>query len=325
MKTVTTLMAVGLMVLTDAVWAANPPASLVMIPAMINYQGRLVTTSNTPYADAVHTIDLTLYPDAVSPTKLWSERYGVQTRDGYFSVNLGSGGAGQLPVNPEIWQVMWRTNNQSPGTFFMAMTVRTAPNGTPLTTPVEATPRQQFLTAPFAYRAHQALYASQADGLFGAPDGVQTSKVTNDVLSINAQSFLGLGSQGSLVMAGNDGVVMGSTSGDVGIAGTRLNLNPQAPSTNILVRSKPMFVLKAVSINTSAGAIAYNISHGINTSDYDIMIVGFNNTMNIAVRSVWMTSPSSTGATVRVDALSTAGETITVRFLGIRKLLIHHQ
>src|SRR5262245_41555261 len=174
-----------LMALVRAATAANPPVSLTMIPPQINYQGRLTTAANVPYNDTTHTIDLVLYPTASGGARIWGERYAVQTRDGYFSVNLGSGGS-PIPgvTNPPIWQVLWKADGASPDTFFMALTVRTETNGTLLATPAEATPRQQFLTSPFAYRAHQSVYATRADGLFAAPQGVQTpsrASTTNEI------------------------------------------------------------------------------------------------------------------------------------------------
>jgi len=96
------------------------------------------------------------------------------------------------PSNAPLWKVLWkdRADASSPDNFFMAMTVRTDPYGTNLVFPAEATPRQQFLTAPFAYRAHQSVYASKADALFDAPQGVQTPSLSgpsaNNQIAVNA-------------------------------------------------------------------------------------------------------------------------------------------
>jgi len=191
MKTAIRLLAMGIMAFAGAAWAANPPAFLTMVPPQINYQGRLMTPTNSPYKDAAHTIDLTLYPAASGGAKLWSERYTVQTRDGYFSVNLGSGGAAQLPSNNvPVWQVLWNFAGNESNELYMALTVRTGPDGSNLTTPVESSPRQQFLTAPFAFRSHQSVYARKADGLFDASQGVTTPSVTgvSNELALNASN-----------------------------------------------------------------------------------------------------------------------------------------
>jgi hypothetical protein len=236
MNTRISLMAIGLLALAGVAQAASPPASLMMIPPQINYQGRLTTPANVPYADATHSIDLTLYPTASGGAKIWSERYSVQTRDGYFSVNLGSGGAELLASNNlPIWQVLWKdtADANSPDTYFMALTVRTDQNGAALPTPVESTPRQQFLTAPFAYRAHQSVYASKADGLFTAPAGVETQS-----------------------LQGNS----------VNIATPSLTIN----SKPMFVRRT---VAPANSVNIGVGYA--ELSHGISTADYDVFMVGW--------------------------------------------------
>ena len=198
MKTATTILATGLMALVSAAGAASPPASLVMIPPQINYQGRLMTPGSVPYNDTNHVIDLTLYPTAATTNKLWSERYNVLTKDGYFSINMGAGGQPLYPstaTNLPVWQVMWKANPADPDTIYLALTVRTDPNGALSSSPIEATPRQQFLTTPFAYRAHQSVYATKADGLFDASQGVQTSSLlgptTNNVIAVNANVRIG--------------------------------------------------------------------------------------------------------------------------------------
>ena len=292
------------MVLVSDMQAASPPASLVMIPPQINYQGRLVTPTNSPYADAVHTIDLTLYPAASGGSNLWSERYSVQTRDGYFSVNLGSGGTGLRATNPPIWQVLWKDSSDanSPDTFYMALTVRTDQNGNPLSSPAEATPRQQFLTAPFAYRAHQSVYAANADGLFNAPQGVQTplvSSLTNNMII--------------------------SSLTNIAISAKTLDLLAAATMGSLMVNSKPLFVMTEKSATTTTGVLAIQVYHTISTTDYDVMPVCFDALATTAgVKGVTM-NPNYPYASVYFTADPGAGKTIRVRFLGIRKGVINHQ
>ncbi len=335
MKTVTGVIAIGLMAFVSAIQAASPPASLVMIPPQINYQGRLVTPTNSPYADAVHTIDLTLYPAASGGTKLWSERYSVQTRDGYFSVNLGSGGTGLLATNLSLYQVLWKDTSDasSPDTYFMALTVRTDQNGNPLSTPTEATPRQQFLTAPFAYRAHQSVYATRADGVFDAPEGVQTPALTttNNTMSIAAPnmaitgtSMLSIVSRGVLAQVSSNAMVIGSSGDYLGLSGTSVRISTTATSSSLLVNGKPMFVMISASTSSAVGAQTYYISHGLSTTDYDVMVVGFSTgNLNNGVRSVNMPSTSYSYATLSLASAATvAGQSIVVRFLGIRKGLM---
>jgi hypothetical protein len=366
MKITTSLMAIGLMALVSAVQGASPPASLVMIPPQINYQGRLVTTANVPYQDTTHTIDLVLYPTASGGTRIWGERYSVVTRDGYFSVNLGSGGT-QIPgvTNPPIWQVLWKADGASPDNFFMALTVRTETNGTALVSPVEATPRQQFLTAPFAYRAHQSVYATKADGLFSAPAGVQTpslSSTTNEI-SVNVplrtvnganggtvyanlvQAYgtspglrmlngggpvaLGVNYLGGLVIGGIShasqiyiGAQTNSTGpgSEISMSGRAVNIS--TPDFNF--NSRALFVTKQVSQAVSTASTVTSVAHGINTSQYDVQLVGWYFSQSTpGVRAAYMYPDWTTGTIIFTS--TPASGSVTLFFLGIGKGLVNNQ
>jgi len=363
MKTRTLLMAIGLMALVSAAPAASPPASLIMIPPQINYQGRLVTTANVPYSNTFHTIDLSLYPAPAGGAKMWSERYVTETRDGYFSVNLGSGGQGLLvPVasNLPIWQVLWKTDGGSPDNFFMALTVRTETNGAPLASPVEATPRQQFLTAPFAYRAHQSVYATKADGEFIAADGVKTrslSSTTNEIGvvaplrltdggggHIYANSIEAHGASPSLrVLAHNAPLALGvNYIGGISVNPTHasaifMGSQPSlaGPGTSVFVDGKtvdigtptftfnnrPMFVRGVGSFALSgAGGRDVTVPHNINLINYDVIVVGWHYPGALFIQSVYMNA-NQTAATVRFSQ-TPSSLTVTVDFLGIAKGLI---
>lgn len=363
MKTAARIIALGLVAFVGTAPAGNPPATLTMIPPLINYQGRLVATDNTPYSDANHVIDLTLYPTASGGTKLWSERYTVPTKDGYFSVNLGSGGTGLLATNRPIWQVMWKNtaDAQSPDIYFMALTVRSQPNGTAEPSPVEATPRQQFLTTPFAYRAHQSVYASKADGVFSAPQGVQTpsiSSTTNEIgmdrsLRLNgvlyANRVEGHGDSPKLhLLSGGGPITMGyeyisfpgggimyfnvAPTINIGVesaTGTDLYLRGKSVSintTNLSINNFPMFVSKAVTTTVSTSSAFTAVRHGIATGTYDVMIVGWYYSSSYpAIRGVDM-YPHYNEAYVYFTGVPTnAANYVTVHFLGIRKGLTNNQ
>jgi hypothetical protein len=302
MKTATRLIVLGLVALVISARAASPPSTLTMIPAFINYQGRLVAPNNAAYADATHTIDLTLYPSASGGAKLWSERYSVQTKDGYFSVNLGSGGTGLLATNLEIWKIMWNMAGNETNTFFMALTVRTDPSGNPLTLPLEATPRQQFLAAPFAYRAHQSTYARQSDGVFSAPQGVQTDMLssTNRVLLVS-----------NTIVS-----VYGRTTVDLSWGTT---------TTNLTVNNKPMFVMESVTAKTTGAAIMPVYVSKIDVAEYDVVVAGFSASGisgAIGVKGVSVAPPFWSYAMVSFTSAPAANQDLTVYFLGIRKGLI---
>ncbi len=363
MKTATSVMAIGLILVSSAAWAASPPASLTMVPPYINYQGRLVTPTNSPYADATHTIDLSLYPTASGGTKVWSERYAVQTKDGYFSVNLSSGGVGLLASNNlPVWQVLWRTDPASPDTYFMALTVRTDQNGNPIANPAEATPRQQFLTAPFTFRSHQSVYATKADGLFDAAQGIQTpvvSGVSNELtlnanvkvapaLTVYANRLVPQGTSGMRVYSGGANMYIGGETafvppgifvvrdqaatiqiGAVGLdgSGTDIRLvgnHLNLGVTNVTMENSPMFVRTTVSVAANTGSTLTSVAHGIDVNHYDVMVVGwYYNLPSPGVRSARIFGGNSV-AYMYFTAVPTGG-TVTMEFLGIRKGLTEVQ
>lgn len=359
-------MAIGLMALATATPAAPPPASLVMIPPQINYQGRLVTPANAPYNDATHTIDLSLYPTASGGAKIWSERYAVQTRDGYFSVSLGSGGTALLASNNlPIWQVLWKADGASPDTFFMALTVRTDQSGNPLASPAEATPRQQFLTAPFAYRAHQSVYATKADGLFSAPQGVQTPSLisTTNEIGVNVPVRVS-GTSGGIVYANvvqahgaSPGLRMLNNNGPVALGVNYLGgliiggishsseiyigaqANTSGPGTDVRVdgrtvdigtpgftfNNRPMFVRTSETVAVNTGSTGTSVPHGINTSQYDVVVIGwYYSASTPSVRAAYISSPTSVNGTILFSAIPSGG-TATLYFLGIAKGLMDLQ
>ena len=93
MQSMKTLIAVAVLASCVVAGAAEPPASLTMVPAYVNYQARLVAPDGSPYSNATHDIELRLYEDAGGGSAVWGEKYSVKTQDGYLSVLLGSGGA----------------------------------------------------------------------------------------------------------------------------------------------------------------------------------------------------------------------------------------
>jgi hypothetical protein len=266
-------------------------------------------------------------------------------------------------TNPPLYQVLWKADGASPDNFFMALTVRTETNGTVLANPVEATPRQQFMTAPFAYRAHQSVYATKADGLFGAPQGVQTpslSSTTNEIgvsvpMRINganggtvyANVVQAHGASPGLRMLNNNGplalgidylggLTFGSAHSSAIYIGSISNINGSGSGVymggreiNITTRDftfngRPMFVRKEVTVAANTGSLLTSVPHGLNTTYYDIAVVGwyYNNTSPY-VRSAYVL-PTSSSATVFFTATPTSGS-VTIHFLGIAKGLTENQ
>lgn len=185
------VLAIGL----AAGWAVSASAEIPtnqvnMIPAgLVNYQGTLLTPTNSPYANGIYDIDFRIYPESSGgPDKaLWGAGYKVFVNNGVFGVMLGKSGGTALNDNPtefqpdELWKALW-FDEGSPENLdlFLGITVKNDQNGNPIATPAEAMPRQQFLTTPYAARAQQAMYARRASGDFDVGGNLTAPNIITD-------------------------------------------------------------------------------------------------------------------------------------------------
>ena len=179
MKTIQIVITITMLAMGTVVQAADPPASLSLVPEYINYQGRLVSPDGEPYSNATHKIELRLYEEASGGDFVWAEEYSTKTQDGHFSVLLGSGGTPLPGSSNVLWRTLWSEGGGSPDSFYMGVTVLTDQEGKTLAIPKEASPRQQFVTTPFAFRAHQSAYATKAAGEFQALEGINTPAINS--------------------------------------------------------------------------------------------------------------------------------------------------
>lgn len=73
------------------------------IPQTISYQGVLTNASSTPVPDGNYNLTFKLYDVASGGTALWTEAQTVATRNGNFTVMLGSVTALNLPFDRPYW------------------------------------------------------------------------------------------------------------------------------------------------------------------------------------------------------------------------------
>lgn len=127
------------------------------------FQGRLLNASGAVVADGYYNMEFTIYQDGdgqtagnPSGTQLWSESYvnnnaneGVQVRNGYFSVQLGSNTAFGSSID---WNqdTLWLSMNVA-GTAAACTTFGSAP----CTEDGEMLPMKRFTSAPYAMNAGQ--------------------------------------------------------------------------------------------------------------------------------------------------------------------------
>lgn len=117
------------------------PATLVAIPQMLSYQGRLTDTFGLPVPDTTYGTSFLLYTQPTGGSSLWNEDQTIRTRGGLFSVLLGT-------VNP-IDSV------PDAGTLYLAMKVETAP---------EMTPRIRLGSAAYCFSSDRAANSDRLQG-----------------------------------------------------------------------------------------------------------------------------------------------------------------
>ena len=120
---------------------ATAAPALAAVPNLVNFQGILTDSSGGPLLDGPHALTFRIYEVASGGSLQWSESQSVTTRGGLFNVLLGS-----VTTFPS-------------GVF----------DGTPryLEVQVESdppmTPRQQFVSVPYAFHADTADSANSAE------------------------------------------------------------------------------------------------------------------------------------------------------------------
>jgi hypothetical protein len=101
------------------------------VPKTINYQGRLTDLSGNPVVDGVHSVTVSLYTSAAATTATWADNFSAATKNGYFTLVLGSS-----------------TQNLNAVDFSQQYWV-----GIRVDTDSEMTPRQALNSVPYALKA----------------------------------------------------------------------------------------------------------------------------------------------------------------------------
>jgi len=156
-------------------------------PAYLNYQGKLTDNTGQPLANGTVTLEFNIWDDANAGNQVWGPFYcdGVVGAghtapaivvNGRFNVILGPTDTAGQPIQDVF----------TSSTLFLAITV----NGTN-----SILPRQQFLSAPYAFKANHADTASSAAT-------VADANVAR--LSSNPQTFSGQNTFSSNVTVGGN-------------------------------------------------------------------------------------------------------------------------
>lgn len=189
----------------------------------LSFQGRLLTGSGSVVPDGYYNMQFKIYQDGTGTTAgdtggtlKWTENYvnnnadgGVQVKDGFFSVPLGS-------VNPFGTSVDW---NQD--TLFLSMNVAgsaascTAFGGGTCAADGEMLPMKRITSAPYALNSGQ-LGGKTADNFVQLGQGVQT-----DASSNTSSIFVNKTGYGNLIQLQNAGsdLFTVTNSGDITLGG----------------------------------------------------------------------------------------------------------
>ena len=177
--------------------AAVPSTATQNVPGKMNYQGYLRDPSTgNAYADGIYTLDCRIYSNDMGGTPLWGGRYSAYVKDGYFNIMLGDENATQnlddmsgitYTGAANLWKALWGANSTDCKRFLGVTPLQDA-NHAVISSPTEIMPRQELLTAPFAFRAQSAQYASEAKENFTVGGNLTVNGTTTFSGAINAST-----------------------------------------------------------------------------------------------------------------------------------------
>ena len=189
------------------IMAAAPSTATQFTPKLMNYQGYLANPSNgNAYRDGIYSIECRLYRDASGGTAIWGGRYSVYVKDGHFNIMLGDSSATDLGctyANADIWKALWSdtsVTSSKRNDLWLGITLREDYNNTPIANPTEIAPRQQLLTAPYAFRAQSAEYANQSVGNFKVNGTLTATSLS--LTGNNALNYITANATPSLMLGG---------------------------------------------------------------------------------------------------------------------------
>ncbi len=164
-------------------------------PSTVDYQGRLLDSTGTPFGDTAPTnyeLRLRLYDAETGGAIVWAEKQIVTVSKGLFSVRLGEGnailGAGAVEEG-----TVGHASPGLPGAFngkerFLGVTVVLPGQANP----AEIIPRLSFLASPFSYVAGTAQVAQSVNQPAGSPpSSLNVGSISYVPLVLSASATLG--------------------------------------------------------------------------------------------------------------------------------------
>ena len=160
------------------VWSSRAQS----VPAFTNYQGRLVDANGVNAPDGSgYEIEVRMWSAPVDGDLIWGARYsGVQVRNGVYSLILGAPGGESLPQA----QTNELTSAFEDPNRYIGVTVSKGASGILVLESTEILPRQQIMTAPFAFKANQSKNSAHAAIASSVENnGVTTTAIKNGAIT----------------------------------------------------------------------------------------------------------------------------------------------
>lgn len=203
--------AIALLTLLCLLAAPAPATAQSGIPAAINYQGKLTDNLGNPVASGYYEVSFRIWDhptQAATGNYLWGRTFPLNVvTNGMFNVLLTDDGSQfNSPATPKVASLLQAFEGAD---RYLGLAVSRNPAGQ-VTTPVEISPRQQLVTAPFAIHAYSASladyagFATNAAYAYAAASGSAGSQ-------FNASS--GLQVTGQTTLNGNLNVQASTTTG----------------------------------------------------------------------------------------------------------------
>jgi tetrahydrodipicolinate N-succinyltransferase len=256
-----------LFLLTGVAALAGPPdiSSVTFdIPVgVVNYQAHLKGPTGSNYVDGLYDVDFRLYTASSGGSAIWGASYKVYVKGGYFGVMLGQTGGTALSNTTytvtDLWKALWYDDSNPQNNLFLGLTVRQDESHGAIAVPQESAPRQQFLVAPFAFRAEQAYYARKAlyDFDIGRNLVVATNATVNGQATLNGVTTLG----SNVTVAGTATLSKGATfNGAASFNSTATFAQPVTVQNTSLFNASATFAQAATFSNsvTVSGAVTMN-------------------------------------------------------------------
>ena len=132
-------------------WAAVLCQAADKVPALINYQGKLLDNSGSIVPNGNYQLEFRVWSAASSGSLIWGRTYPVNVSEGLFNVVLGDGGGALSGAQTTNLVAAFDGSDR-----FLGLTITKDQTGATVSNPQEIQPRQQLLSAPYALGANDA-------------------------------------------------------------------------------------------------------------------------------------------------------------------------